>query len=226
MSPDGEPGGNGNGGTRQRLTRGERNQLILDHAIDVFGHRGYHNTSMDDVAEQAGISKALVYQHFESKDELYMAVLRAYQEKLRDSIVPAWSTGKPPRERFWEGLLAFFTFVEAHKEAWGVLYRDAVQIENVVVKGIHEMDAEIARHVSNVFQQEIAGRELDPAMMAAANVAGHAVVGACHTLADYWLDHPDQTARGLATVAMNVMWLGFERMLEGEPILTPADLAS
>src|SRR5665647_3272208 len=72
-------------GVRQRLSRAERHDLILAHATDVFGARGYHNVSMDDVAERAGISKALVYQHFESKDELYLAVLKSFTDTLSDA---------------------------------------------------------------------------------------------------------------------------------------------
>ena len=67
---------------RKRLSRGERYDLILEHAIDVFGTRGYHNVSMDDIAEAAGVSKALVYQHFESKDELYLEVLLSFQRQI------------------------------------------------------------------------------------------------------------------------------------------------
>jgi AcrR family transcriptional regulator len=210
-----------NPGTRQRMSREQRHDLILQHAIEVFGNRGYHNASMDDVAEHAGISKALVYQHFESKNELYLAVLKTFQENMSDAIMPAWTQDVPPRERFWRGLVAFFEFIEQNKKAWGVLYREEIEIEDEIVKGIHGMNAELAAQVAAMFQQEIAGRDLDPLLMSYSLVAGHAVVGACHALADYWLDHPEQTRNRLATVAMAVTWQGLERLVENEPAFAP-----
>jgi AcrR family transcriptional regulator len=208
-------------GTRQRLSRGERHELILEHATSVFGTRGYHNVSMDDVAERAGISKALVYQHFESKDELYMAVLRSFQQKLSDMVLPAWAQDLPPQERFWRGFVAFFTFVEQNKRAWGVLYRDAVEIEDALVKGIHSLNAELAEYIAQVFVAELKDRDVNPVLEQYSLVAGHAVVGACHALADYWLDHPEETTLRMAATGMAVLWQGFDSLIEKGTAWTP-----
>lgn len=209
-------GGNGpvNGtGVRQRLSRDERHGLILAHATEVFGTRGYHNVSMDDVAEHAGISKALVYQHFESKDELYLAVLKSFMDALGETVLPAWGQDLPPADRFWRGFVAFFTFVERNKQAWGVLYRDAVVIDNDIIKGIHTLNDEMAKHIAAVFEAELEDREVNPLLRQYSLVAGHAVVGACHALADYWLEHPEETRLRMASVGMAVMWQGFERLI-------------
>lgn len=203
---------NGNG--RQRLTREVRHDLILAHATEVFGTSGYHNVSMDDVAERAGISKALVYQHFESKDELYLAVLKSFQDTLSDTVLPAWGQEIPPADRFWRGFVAFFGFVEQNKQAWGVLYRDAVVIGDAMVKGIHDLDSELAASIAAVFEAELQNREVDPLLMQYSLVAGHGVVGTCHALADYWLEHPEETALRMASVAMAVLWQGFEQLIE------------
>jgi AcrR family transcriptional regulator len=208
----------GPGPTRKRLSRGERYELILEHAVDVLGSRGYHNVSMDDIAEAAGVSKALVYQHFESKDELYLAVLQAHQEKIAEEVLPAWSQDLPQEERFWRGFVAFFTFVGQNKAAWGVLYRDAVEINESMVKGGHYLDTELAELVATVFVKELESREADPLLTQYALAAGHAVVGSCHTLADYWLDHPEETVFRLAATAMAVLWKGFGSMIsDGAP---------
>lgn len=204
--------------TRQRLSRGERYELILDEAIDVFGTRGYHNVSMDDIAEAAGVSKALVYQHFSSKDELYLEVLRLFQQKLADMVLPAWTQDLPPQERFWRGFVAFFTFIDQNKQAWGVLYRDAVEIDESMVKGIHGLNTEMAEAISAVFLEELEGREANPLLKQYALVAGHAVVGSCHALADYWQEHPEETVLRIAATAMAVMWKGFDQMIDdGQP---------
>ena len=144
------------------MSRGERYDLILEQAIDVFGTRGYHNVSMDDVAEAAGVSKALVYQHFASKDELYLEVLRLFQQKLADMVLPAWTQELPPQERFWRGFVAFFTFIDQNKQAWGVLYRDSVEIDESMVKGIHGLNAEMAEAIAGAFLEELEGPRGQP----------------------------------------------------------------
>lgn len=206
------------GTTRKRLSRGERYELILGSAIEVLGARGYHNVSMEDIAEAAGVSKALVYQHFESKDEMYLEVLRAYQQKIAEQVLPAWGSDLPQEERFWRGFVAFFTFVDDNREAWGVLYRDAVEINDSMVKGIHTLNAEMAEMIAKLFVKVLEGREADPLLTQYSLAAGHAVVGACHALADYWLDHPEETVYRLAATGMAVLWKGFGQMIgDGTP---------
>lgn len=213
---------------RKRLSRGERYELILEHAVEVFGSRGYHNVSMEDVADAAEVSKALVYQHFESKDELYLEVMRTFNQQIGETVLPAWSQDRPPQERFWRGFVAFFQFVEQNKEAWGVLYRDAVEIDDAMVRGIHTLNAELAETISGAFFKVLDDRESsNPLLKQYSLAAGHAVVGACHALADYWLDHPEETVLRLAATAMAVLWKGFDEMIaDGEPWFpTPEILA-
>jgi AcrR family transcriptional regulator len=204
---------------RKRLSRGERYDLILEHAIDVFGTRGYHNVAMDDIADAAGVSKALVYQHFESKDELYLEVLRSFQAQITESVLPAWAADLPPQERFWRGFVAFFDFVDANRQAWGVLYRDAVEIDDAMIKGIHSMNTELAEAVADAFIQVLNQQSDSNELLKAYSLAaGHAVVGAVHSLADFWLDHPEETNFRLAGTAMAVLWNGFGQLIDtGEP---------
>lgn len=215
-----EETGNGDApGPRKRLSRGERYELILEHAIEVFGTGGYHNVSMDDVAEAAGVSKALVYQHFESKDELYMEVMHTFNRQISETVLPAWSEDRPPQERFWRGFVAFFEFVEQNKQAWGVLYRDAVEIDDAMVRGIHSLNAELAETITGAFLKVLEDRESSNELLKQyALAAGHSVVGACHALADYWLDHPEETVLRMAATSMAVLWKGFDSMIaDGEP---------
>jgi AcrR family transcriptional regulator len=164
-----------------------------------------------------------VYQHFESKDELYLEVLNTFQQKLADSVLPAWAQDLPQQERFWRGFVAFFNFVEQNKEAWGVLYRDSVEIDDSMVKGIHMLNTELAETIAAVFMADLEERGSDPLLIQYSLAAGHAVVGACHALADFWLEHPEETPARMAATAMAVLWQGFGKLIdEGKPwIPTP-----
>jgi AcrR family transcriptional regulator len=211
---------------RRRMARGERQSLILRHAAEMFGSRGYHNVSMEDVAEHAGISKALIYQHFESKDQLYLAVLRQFQGEVRQMVLHSWGATGTPEEKMWNGVLAFFQFVDRNRTAWGVLYRDSVAIEGVIHRGMQVMRAEIAERVGLVLEQEMIAADVDRAILRNASASAHALVGACEALADYWLDHPEESPITLATIAMNMAWLGFGQVVAGQLWQPPLDAIS
>jgi hypothetical protein len=83
-----------------------------------------------------------------------------------------------------------------------------------MVRGIHTLNAELAEVVASVFVKDLASREADPLLTQYALAAGHAVVGACHALADYWLEHPEETVLRLASTAMAVLWKGFGAMID------------
>ena len=76
---------------RKRLTGEERRAAILDCALRVFAERGYHASSIDDIAREGGISKALIYEHFVSKQGLYAELLERHASELFDRLaaIPA-----------------------------------------------------------------------------------------------------------------------------------------
>src|SRR5919204_1320282 len=65
-----------------RLPRHERRRQLLDAALEVFVSQGYHAAAMDEIAERAGVSKPVLYQHFPGKLELYLALLDEHAEAL------------------------------------------------------------------------------------------------------------------------------------------------
>ena len=72
--------------TRKRLTAEERRGEILGAALAVFGEHGYHSSSIDDIARAAGISKALIYEHFESKEALHLSLLESHARELFERL--------------------------------------------------------------------------------------------------------------------------------------------
>ena len=73
----------------------DRREAILASALDAFAGSGYHETSLDAVAERAGISKALIYEHFASKRELHRALLERYVHELLARVIEATAAAEP-----------------------------------------------------------------------------------------------------------------------------------
>lgn len=92
---------------RRRLPRAERRAQLLSVATSKFGERGYHPTSMDDIAEAAGVTKPVLYQHFSSKEDLYISVIQQVGEVLRERIDGFAFEGATTYDRVREGIDVF-----------------------------------------------------------------------------------------------------------------------
>ena len=95
----------------RRLPRHERRREILDAALEVFVSQGYHAAAMDDIAERAGVSKPVLYQHFPGKLELYLALLDESVGTLLDTVRNALRLTPDPKQRVAATFGAYFEYV-------------------------------------------------------------------------------------------------------------------
>ena len=101
-----------------RLPAEQRRTQLLSVAVEVFGERGFHATSMDEVAEAAGVTKPVLYQHFPSKRALYRELLDDVDAQLVNQIMEATAGAPSGRERVQEGFAAYFRFVATNRAAF------------------------------------------------------------------------------------------------------------
>ena len=114
---------------RRRMPAAKRRELILAAAEDVFARSGYHGASLDEIAGAGGISKALIYEHFDSKRELRACLLEAHTAELFGRLQASAEAGATGEERLRGGIEAFLGFVEERRAAWRALFRDAADPE-------------------------------------------------------------------------------------------------
>src|SRR3954454_10684019 len=119
--------------TRKRLSAEDRRAAILDAALDVFSRRGYNGASIDEIANAAGISKALIYEHFPSKRELHVSLLEGHTQDIFMRLAQTADTADPGDVRLRNGVNAFFEWVETHRDAFRLLFRDTFEPEVAVV---------------------------------------------------------------------------------------------
>jgi AcrR family transcriptional regulator len=203
--------------TRRRLTAEERRTGILDAALAAFSRSGYHTASIDDIAKEAGVSKALIYEHFASKQELYADLIartaRELNQRLAASLVDVEVESSVVR--LATGLEAFFAFVEERRDAWRMLFRDAADPETAAV---------LDRMLDQVTVEVTALIALDPGARAlnaqdnefALRLLGEMLVGGVQSMANWWADHPEVPRERMVEVAMDFAWLGLERLSSGE----------
>src|SRR5579875_3102674 len=107
-----------------RLPRDERRGQLLVVASDVFVDRGYHAAGMDEIADRAGVSKPVLYQHFSSKLELYLAVLQRHVENLVSGVRQALRTTTDNRQRLSSAVQAFFDFIEHDGQGYRLIFEN------------------------------------------------------------------------------------------------------
>jgi AcrR family transcriptional regulator len=167
--------------TSTRLPRPARRRQLLGAARDVFVAQGYHAAAMDEIAERAGVSKPVLYQHFPGKLELYLALLDESVEELNRKVSHALSSTTDNRERVPATFEAFFDFVAGSGEAFRLVFESDLANEPAVRDRLERAMKSCADLVSQ-FIHEDAGIGDDEA-----HLLGMALVGMAQVSARYWL---------------------------------------
>src|SRR6202047_4130489 len=119
-----------------RLPRGERRGQLLAAASEVFVDRGFHAAGMDEIADRAGVSKPVLYQHFSSKLDLYLAVLQRHVDNLVSGVRQALRTTTDNRQRLRSAVQAFFDFIEHDGQGYRLIFEnDYVSAPPVAAQG-------------------------------------------------------------------------------------------
>ncbi len=146
--------------------REERAALILSAAQDVFTEKGYHDTSIDDIAAQAGIAKGTVYLHFASKEDLVVALVEHQHVKFLALVDHVIGEATTARARLEQILLHTYTGIQGERQVLLELNNSIGLIKSVIEKrvGLQARVAEVTEHITALFEEGKRTGELDPAV--------------------------------------------------------------
>ena len=143
---------------KRRMRGPERRAQLLDVARKVFGNHGFHTVTMDEVAREAGITKPILYDHFPSKRELYLALMEEDLRELKERVHTALEEATGNRERIRASFQAYFDFVDDHEEGFRILMQEAVGVEDDFRQIVERFRAEVHAEVTEVIVRESEGR--------------------------------------------------------------------
>lgn len=189
---------------------------MLDAAVVVFAQNGYHETSMDDIAELAGISKPMVYLYLGSKEELFARCLEQESRRLLEAIAGAADAALKPDEQLWRALHAVFTVVSEHRDGWNVLHRQGMKATGALgerAAGLRDQTVEVVRRL--LAKAWTSGRRRK-AHAEELQMCAYALVGAAESVADWLADHPEVTPEVAARRLMTISWVGLGDIMNGE----------
>jgi AcrR family transcriptional regulator len=186
-----------------RLPRDERRAQLLVAALEVFTAAGYHSAAMDEIADRANVSKPVLYQHFPSKLELYLAVLDLHIDSLVFAIQKAIASNRENSSRVAATVEAYFGFIDSEGEAFRLLFESDMNLEPQVRERLNRMTYDCAAAVSAVISIDT-GLGKEESMILAVGI-----IGTVQTTARHWLDRDGKIDRQRATeLVMNLIWRG------------------
>ena len=186
----------------RRLTAEARRAQLLEVAREVFASDGYHGAAMEQIAGRAGVTKPVLYQHFESKKELYLGLLEEDMARLLDEIGRAIEGAKSNRERIARATGAYFGFIDANEGSFRLLFRETMGAEEEFRHAIEKFRDELAGRIAAVIQAEagLPGGE--------AELLARGVMGIAESAAQWWLDHRAVPAERVVRDLSELAWRG------------------
>ncbi len=185
------------------MPRKARREQLLMSAQTIFVARGYHAAAMDEIAENAGVSKPVLYQHFPSKLDLYLALLEQSTEDLVRRVQSALDGTHDNQRRVRAAIEAYFAFVDDEAAAFRLVFESDLTNEPAVRTIIEGVDVRCAEAISHVIAADT-GVPADQAMLVAMGLLGMA-----QTAARYWLREKGAIPRDQASKMMSVLaWRG------------------
>jgi AcrR family transcriptional regulator len=139
----------------QRLSAPARREQILDVALVVFASAGFHGASMNEIADAAGVTKPVLYQHFDSKRDLYQALIEEVGNRLRTNIDKATAEATDGKSQTELGFRAYFRWVAEDHDGFRLLFGSGSRRDDEFNESIRKITAESARAVAPLIAVDI-----------------------------------------------------------------------
>jgi AcrR family transcriptional regulator len=195
---------------KKKLTAAARRAQLIEVGRRAFAERGYTATSVEDIAERAGVSKPILYEHFGGKEGLYAVVVDREMEHVVALISEAIASGTP-RERVERAALAFLTYVKDHPDGFAVLSHDSPAAAGQTT--MSSLLNDVAERVGDVFAATFKSAGYH---QSTAPIYAHALVGMVTFVGQWWTESRKPNVEVVASHIASLVWMGL-RHLPKEP---------
>ena len=203
---------------RRRLSGEQRRASLLDAAARVFAERGFDAARIEEIAHAAGVSKALIYEHFPSKRDLYAEVVKNGTDEALGRVAEAAAPGLAGVELLEAALGAFLDFVAERPHVWRVITQDVTDPTIVALDESMRRKAGAAL-AARGSADPIAREQLDPSER---EQVAEMINGATLAIVNWWFDNPSVDRERVASILMSFLWLGLERTRSGQRLEAPS----
>ncbi|MGY1711129.1 TetR/AcrR family transcriptional regulator [Geodermatophilus sp. SYSU D00758] len=198
-----------------RLPRSARRLQLLQAAQEVFVAQGFHAAAMDDIADRAGVSKPVLYQHFPGKRELYLALLEQQVTALTERVRAAMAGTDDNRTRVNGAVGAYFDFIDAEGEAYRLVFESDLRNDDDVRELADRGHRACVEAIAEVIEADT-GLDRERSLLLASGLTGLS-----ESSARWWLPNKGSVSRDEAVELLTALaWRGisrFPRLGDGEP---------
>ncbi|MFD1948237.1 TetR/AcrR family transcriptional regulator [Nocardioides aestuarii] len=176
------------------MPRRERRAQLLESALEVFVAQGYHAAAMDDIAERAGVSKPVLYQHFPGKLDLYLALLDASCDAIIDNCRKALESTPDNKQRVAATMEAFYDYIGSNDGAFRLVFESDLTNEPAVRNAVDRVTSDCAALITEVIHEDT-GLTDEASRLLAVSLVGMAQVSARFWVTDAGgISRPDAVA--------------------------------
>ena len=187
----------------RRLTAEARRAQLLSVAREVFAEDGYPGAAMEKIAQRAGVTKPVLYQHFEGKKELYLALLDSDMSRLLAQVSGAIESAHDNPSRIRKGLAAYFNYIEANVDSFRLLFRETMGADPEFRESIDRFHDAAATRIGAIISDET-GKSLELAELLA-----RGIMGMSEAAATWWLDRKQEIEKAeLVESLAELAWRG------------------
>jgi len=185
------------------MPRSARRAQLLESALEIFVASGYHAAAMDDIAERAGVSKPVLYQHFPGKLDLYLALLDASCDAIIENCRLALAATNDNKQRVAAAMAAFFEYVAGDTGAFRLVFESDLTSEPAVRVHVERVTTECAAMIADVIHDDTG---LPPE---ASRLLAVSLVGMAQVSARFWLSETAGISQSDATALVaGLAWRG------------------
>jgi AcrR family transcriptional regulator len=185
------------------LPRSARRTQLLGAAREVFVAQGYHAAAMDEIAERAGVSKPVLYQHFPSKRDLYLALLEQHTDELVEATMRALASTTDNKQRVAAAMEAFYAFIDSESESFRLVFESDFTNDPEVRELLERMQRRCAEAIAKVIEEDTGL----PAIQAHLLAVG--LTGISHVTARWWIQARRPVPRdAAAALVAHLSWRG------------------
>lgn len=195
-----------------RLPRSARRKQLLTAAQQVFVAHGYHAAAMDDIAERAGVSKPVLYQHFPGKLELYLALLDMHCDAMVARVRSAMEATTDNKERVRGAVQAYFDFIDHESEAFRLVFESDLRNDPAVRERVDRVESGCIAAITDTIMADTG------VSRARAELLASGLVGSAETAARFWLAGGRKVDKAEAEALLTALsWRGIASFpLQGE----------
>ena len=195
---------------KQRMPAQARRRQLLEVALEKFAARGFHETSMEEIADAAGVTKPVLYQHFHSKQELFLELLESEGNALERDVMAGAAAQSDPYQQVLAGFRTYFGFVCNRTNAFQLLFGSGARLADEFTDSVRRLEESIAAVIGRFIDADIDDEHRD--------LLGHAIVGLGEVAGRRWLATHDgdqlepADADRMAVRLADLVWAGLRAL--------------